>query len=108
MVSLFFLTFSYLTAVILNDEFFKHEITIDSIAEDIAQAEYEMKNLLDFNDAFEDDIEAQQSTKNPKNKKRSTKTKKGKKGKKDNTKLCCLFNNQNSSSSSIYEDNSES
>ena len=106
MLSLFFLTFSYLTAVILDDEFFKHEITIDSIAEDIAQAEYEIKNLLGLNDAFEDDIEAQQSTKNPKNKKRSTKTKKGmkgKKGKKGSRILCCLANNQNSSSSSSYE-----
>ena len=35
-ISLFFLTFSYLTAVVLDNEFFKHEITIDSIAEDIA------------------------------------------------------------------------
>ena len=106
MLSLFFLTFSYLTAVLLDDEFFKHEITIDSIVEDIAQAEYEMKNLLGLNDAFEDNIEAQQSTRNPKNKKTSTKTKKGmkgKKGKKGSRILCCLANNYNSSSSSSYE-----
>ncbi len=97
-MSLFFLTFNYLTAVILDNEFFKHEITIDSIADDIAQAEYEMKNLLGLNEAFEHDIEAPQSARIPKKKKRSTKTKKGmkgKKGKKDNRILCCLNNNKN-------------
>jgi hypothetical protein len=59
MMSLFFLTFSYLTAVILDNEFFKHEVTIDSITDNIAEAEYVMKNLLGLNDAFEHDIEAQ-------------------------------------------------
>jgi hypothetical protein len=58
MVSLFFLTFSYLTAVILDNEFFKHEVTIDSITDNIAEAEYGMKNLLGLDDAFEHDIEA--------------------------------------------------
>ena len=58
-MSLFFLTFSYLTAVILDNEFFKHEVTIDSITDNIAEAEYIMKNLLGLNDAFEHDIEAQ-------------------------------------------------
>ncbi len=41
-----------------------------------------MKDLLVLDDAFEYDIEAQQSVRNPKNKKRGTKTKKGIKGKK--------------------------
>ena len=45
-ISLFFLTFSYLTAVILNNEFFKHEVTIDSITDDIAEADCAMKILL--------------------------------------------------------------
>jgi hypothetical protein len=58
-ISLFFLTLSYLTAVILDDKFFKHEVTIDSITEDIVLAEYEMKDLLCLDDAFEDDIEVQ-------------------------------------------------
>ena len=52
-----------------------------------------MKNLLDLDDGFEDDIEAQKSSKN---KKRGTKTKKGMKGtkgKKGNRILCCLANN---------------
>ena len=55
-----------------------------------------MKNLLGLNDAFEDDIEAQQSLRNKKNKKRGTKIKKEmkeKKGKKGNRILCCLANN---------------
>ncbi len=103
-MSLFFLTFSYLTAVIIDNEFFKHEVTIDSITDDIAKAEQEIKNL-GLDDAFEDDIEAQQSARNLKKKKIGTKTKKGKK---DKRTLCCLANNKNSSSSSIYEDNSES
>jgi hypothetical protein len=59
MMSLFFLTFSYLTAVILDNEFFKHEITIDSIKDDIAEAEFTMQNLLGADDAIEHDIEAQ-------------------------------------------------
>jgi hypothetical protein len=58
MLSLFFLTFSYLTTVILDDEFFKHEITIDSIADDIAEAENTMKNLSGSDDAIKHDIEA--------------------------------------------------
>ena len=58
-MSLFFLTFSYLTAVILVNEFFKHEVTIDSITDDITEAEYAMKNLLGLDYAFEQDIEAQ-------------------------------------------------
>jgi hypothetical protein len=59
MMSLFFLTLSYLTAVILDDKFFKNEVTIDSITDDITKAECEMKDLLGLDDAFEDDIEAQ-------------------------------------------------
>ena len=96
MMSLFFLTFSYFTAVILDNEFFKHEVTIDSITDDISEAEYAMKNLLGLDDAFENDLEAQKSPRNPKNKKRGTKTKKGikgKKGKKGNRILCGLANN---------------
>ncbi len=58
-MSIFFLTLSYFTAVILDNEFFKHEITIDSITDDIAEAECAIKNLLGLDDAFEDDIEAQ-------------------------------------------------
>ncbi len=58
-MSLFFLNFSYLTTVIIHNEFFKHEATIDSITDDITQTEYAMKNLLGLNDAFEHDIEVQ-------------------------------------------------
>jgi len=58
-ISLFFLTFSYLTAVILDDKFFKHEVTIDSITDDIAKAECAMKNVLGSDAAIENDIEAQ-------------------------------------------------
>ncbi len=48
-----------MTAVILDDKFFKNEVTIDSITDDITKAECEMKDLLGLDDAFEDDIEAQ-------------------------------------------------
>ena len=59
MISLFFLTFSYLTAVVLDNKFFKHEATIDSITDDIAEAECVVKNLLGSDAAIENDIEAQ-------------------------------------------------
>ncbi len=58
-MSIFFLTFSYFTAVILDNEFFKHEVTIDSVTDDIAQVECAKKNLLDSDDVIEHDIEAQ-------------------------------------------------
>ena len=58
-MSLFFFTFSYLTSVALNDKFFTNEVTIDTIANDIAEAEDAIKNALGFDNAFEQDIEAQ-------------------------------------------------
>ena len=58
-MSLFFFNFSYFTAVKLEDKLFESEVLIDTIANDIAEAEDAIKVALGFDNGFEYDIEAQ-------------------------------------------------
>ena len=58
-MSLFFFTFSYFTAVKLEDKLFESEVLIDTIANDIAEAEDAIKVALGLDNGFEYDIEAQ-------------------------------------------------
>ena len=58
-MSLFFFNFSYFTAVKLEDKLFESEVLIDTIANDIAEAEDAIKVALGLDNGFEYDIEAQ-------------------------------------------------
>ena len=58
-MSLFFFTFSYFTAVKLEDKLFESEVLIDTIANDIAEAEDAIQVALGYDNGFEYDIEAQ-------------------------------------------------
>ena len=54
----FFLFFSFSTAVVLEDNVFKNEFTIEEISIEIAWYEEAKNSSLNLEDAFELDIEA--------------------------------------------------